>query len=99
MNQEQRIIDTWFKECGWEYWSPEWILARLTEEVGEFARAVNDAYGPKQKKKSESMASVEDELGDILYTLACYANAHGINLDDALGKSIAKVKERDRDRF
>jgi len=28
MNAHQQILDKWFKEKGWEYWSPLSILAR-----------------------------------------------------------------------
>ena len=42
---------------------------------------------------------LEAELGDILYALACFANAHQINLDTALQKSHEKVITRDLTRF
>ena len=50
MNQHQQTLDKWFKEKGWEYWSPLSILARLMEETGEFARLVNHLYGDKPKR-------------------------------------------------
>jgi NTP pyrophosphatase (non-canonical NTP hydrolase) len=37
MHKYQKQIDKWFQEQGWEYWKLMDILARLTEEVGEFA--------------------------------------------------------------
>ncbi len=99
MNREQRDIDTFFKQEGWLYWSPHEILARLMEETGELARLVNHVYGPKKKKTEESTQEFADEVGDILYTLACFATTHGINLDEALQQSIDKVKTRDQKRF
>ncbi len=99
MNKEQKDIDAWFKESGWEYWTPHEILARLVEEVGEFARLVNHEYGPKKKKDSEATQHFEEEIGDILYTLTCFANTHNINLDEALKRSLDKVIERDKNRF
>ncbi len=99
MNKEQKDIDAWFKERGWEYWTPHEILARLVEEVGEFARLVNHEYGPKKKKDSEAAQHFEEEIGDILYTLTCFANRHNINLDEALKRSLDKVVERDKNRF
>jgi len=33
MNKHQKKLDKWFKEKGWEYWSPLSILARLVEET------------------------------------------------------------------
>jgi NTP pyrophosphatase (non-canonical NTP hydrolase) len=99
MNQHQKALDEWFKEKGWPYWQPLEILARLTEETGEFARLINHAYGPKKKKNGEAEQNFADEIGDIIYTLACFANSHGIDLDEALKMSIEKVTTRDKDRF
>lgn len=99
MQKGQQEIDLWFKEKSWPYWAPHEILARLIEEVGEFARVINHLYGPKKKKSDEADQALEDELGDILYTLACFANTHDIDLDKALQKSIDKVKDRDKNRF
>lgn len=99
MNNGQKQVDRWFKNKGWAYWSPHEILARLVEEVGELARLVNHQYGPKKKKSEEAAQTIEDEIGDVLYALACLANTHDIDLDQALQKSIDKVELRDKDRF
>ena len=99
MTTEQQAIDEWMKSDGWSYWTPHEMLARVTEEVGELARAVNHEYGPKKRKASEAEQTIEAELGDILYALACFANAHQINLDSALEQSHNKVKQRDITRF
>jgi len=79
MYKHQQTLDKWFKERGWEYWFPLSILARLTEEVGEFARAVNHLYGDKPKRDDEKEQNLEEELGDILYTLMCFANSPRYN--------------------
>jgi len=99
MNNHQKQIDDWFKEKSWEYWDPMVINARLMEEVGEFARLINHLYGSKKKKPDEAKQDLELEIGDILYTLACFANSHNIDLDDAFQKSIDKVINRDKDQF
>lgn len=99
MEEHQKELDKWFKDQGWEYWTPHEILVRLMEETGELARLVNHLYGPKKKKDTEAEQDIEEEIGDILYTLICYANAHDINLDNAIQKSFEKVIKRDKDRF
>jgi NTP pyrophosphatase (non-canonical NTP hydrolase) len=99
MNKEQQELDQWFTERSWPYWTPHEILARLVEEVGEFARLVNHEYGPKHKKSEERTQEFQDEIGDILYSLACFCNTHQIDLDAALKGSLEKVKSRDKDRF
>jgi NTP pyrophosphatase (non-canonical NTP hydrolase) len=99
MNKHQKQLDTWFKEKDWPYWQPLEIIARLAEEVGEFARIVNHIYGAKKKRPDEAKQDLEEEIGDILFTLACFANSHDIDLDDAFDKSLDKVMNRDKDRF
>ncbi len=99
MNKQQQNVDVWFEQQGWSYWSPHEILARLIEETGEFARLVNHEYGPKKKKADEQLQDFEEEIGDILYTLTCFANTHDIDLDHALTRSLEKVKVRDKNRF
>jgi NTP pyrophosphatase (non-canonical NTP hydrolase) len=98
MNKYQQQVDDWFHEQGWDYWQPLTILAQLTEEVGEFARVLNDRFGAKDKKDSEASQKVEEEIGDIMFTLICFANAHDIDLDAAIQSSIDKVIDRDADR-
>ncbi len=99
MEKHQKELDKWFKDNNWNYWSPLGILARLMEETGEFARIVNHVYGEKKKKLSEEEQDMEEEMGDIIYTPICFANSNGINLDNAIRKSLDKVMERDKDRF
>ena len=99
MNKHQKELDKFFKENKWEYWSPLSILARLYEECGEFARVVNHLYGDKKKKDTEVEQALEDEIGDIMYTLICFANSHNIDLDEATQKSFNKVMKRDKGRF
>jgi len=42
---------------------------------------------------------LEEEIGDILYTLICFANSNNIDLDRAIKKSFKKVIKRDKHRF
>ncbi len=99
MEKYQKQVDDWFVEQKWEYWEPLAIVARLYEEGGEFSRIVNHVYGPKKKKLDEHAQNMEEEIGDIVYTLICFANSHNINLDNAIQKSIDKVIIRDKNRF
>ena len=99
MKKYQKELDNWFKKNNWKYWSPLSILARLFEECGEFARLVNHIYGDKKKKGTESHQELEEEIGDITYTLICFANSNNIDLDQAIKKSFKKVIQRDSNRF
>ena len=99
MKKHQEAVDKLFKENNWQYWSPLSILARLFEEGGEFARIVNHIFGDKKKKTDEAEQNLEDEIGDILYTLICFANSQNIDLDKAIEQNINKVATRDKNRF
>lgn len=99
MKELQERIDEYYQKEGWPYWTQHEILARLTEEVGELAREINHQYGPKKKKAGEAENTIKAEVGDILYALACLANAEGFSLQEALEQSIEKVETRDQVRF
>lgn len=95
----QRAIDDWISQYDAGYWPPLANLARLTEEVGELAREINHAHGPKTKKSSEDPGSIAGELGDILFTVATLANSLDIDLDEVVRANLEKVTNRDADRW
>ncbi|MBI4144660.1 nucleotide pyrophosphohydrolase [Candidatus Woesearchaeota archaeon] len=92
-------VDAWTQQFKIPYWQPLEILARLTEETGELARELNHRFGPKKKKASEDVKDVGDEMGDIIFTLACLANSQRIDLDDCWKRVMDKCYGRDKDRF
>lgn len=89
----QADVDASIRALG-GYWPPLANLARLFEECGELARAVNQAHGPKQVKSGETAAAAREELGDVLYTLLVLANSLDVDADTALGEALAKVRSR-----
>jgi len=95
----QKQIDDWAQTLEVPYWSPLSMLARLSEETGELARAYNHKYGEKPKKPTEAADDIEGEMGDIIFDIMCMANAEGIDLDNAIQKVISKAQIRDKDRF
>lgn len=94
----QAEIDAWIGQNG-GYWSELSMLARLTEETGEVAREYNHRFGAKTKKASEGEAELALELADVLFILVCMANQQGIDLDDAMGRTLEKYRIRDAGRF
>ena len=99
LKSKQKEVDAWIKQYSVPYWQPHEILARLTEEVGELAREINHLYGPKKKKADEDKKEMEDEIGDIIFTLCCLANSKGIDLDKAFERTMQKCYSRDSNRF
>jgi len=95
----QREVDRYISQFKEGYFSPLALLARMAEEVGELAREVNHRYGEKPKKADEADNSIELELGDILFILACFANSLGIDLTEAHDKVMHKFNTRDANRW
>ncbi len=99
LTDAQKTVDDLVKDFEPPYWPPLSQFARLSEEVGEVARLLNHMYGLKPKKREEAEQQLGEELADVIFTVLCLANSHGINLDVELEKAFDKLRIRDKDRF
>ncbi len=70
------------------YWKPLSHLARLTEEVGELARAMNIKFGDKESKHNGDGREIESELADVFISILTIANAQKINLTKEFEQKI-----------
>ncbi|MGM0559373.1 MAG: nucleotide pyrophosphohydrolase [Myxococcota bacterium] len=95
----QEHVDAWISQWDDGYWAPHANLARLTEEVGELAREINDVHGPKKKKEDEAEGRIADELADILFVVVTLANSLDIDLQVAFEQVMDKYDARDADRW
>ena len=95
IKEAQATVDRWIKEYGVRYFSELTNMACLTEEVGELARIMARRYGDQSFKEGESHDPSE-EMADILWVLICLANQTGVDLTEALKKSIEKKTSRDK---
>ncbi|SDQ54875.1 NTP pyrophosphatase, house-cleaning of non-canonical NTPs [Virgibacillus subterraneus] len=95
----QERVDAYISQFKEGYFSPLSLMARLTEELGEMAREVNHYYGEKPKKSSETRKNIDEELGDIIFVLTCFANSLDIDMSEAFELSINKIETRDKDRW
>ncbi|MBX0356238.1 nucleotide pyrophosphohydrolase [Halobacillus sp. Nhm2S1] len=95
----QKRVDDYISQFKEGYFSPLSLQARLTEEVGEMAREINHRYGEKPKKSTEVDKALEEELGDVIFVLTCFANSLDIDLSDAFEQSMSKIETRDKDRW
>ena len=98
IEQAQKAVDDWIKENGVRYFDELTNLAMLTEEVGEVARVIARRYGEQSEKESDKKKDLGEEMADVLFVLICLANQTGINLTEALQKSLEKKTNRDKDR-
>ena len=98
-NDIQERVDQYISQFKEGYFSPLSLVARLSEETGELAREVNHYYGEKPKKKTEQDGTIEEEIGDIIFVLACFANSLNIDLSEAFDQSMTKFEIRDKNRW
>lgn len=71
-------------KAGFDWKGVEEVLAKLDEEVAEFKEAV----------ASRKAADMEEELGDMLFTMVNIGRFLQVNPEDALRKTIAKFVTR-----
>lgn len=93
LSEAQHAVDASIQALG-GYWPPLANLARLFEECGELARAVNQTHGPKPVKSGEAATSLADELGDVLYTTLVLANSLDLDAESALEGALARAAGR-----
>jgi MazG nucleotide pyrophosphohydrolase domain. len=99
IRQLQQEVDDYIGQFEEGYFSPLALIARLAEELGELAREVNHRYGEKPKKPTELEKSIEEETGDLLFVLICFANSLQIDLEKAHDRVMEKFRIRDANRW
>lgn len=97
IKEAQETVDNWIKEYGVRYFSELTNMACLTEEVGELARIIARKYGDQSFKEGEK-CDLSDEMADVLWVLLCLANQTGVDLTEALARTLAKKTQRDATR-
>lgn len=87
----QQQVDAWIQAHGgyWEDWA---LLARMAEELGEVAGALQRLKGLRPRPEEADLAA---EVGDLLFILCAFANATQIDLDQAFARTLAKYNARD----
>lgn len=91
LSDVQRKVDEAVASFG-GYWGPFQLLARLTEELGEVARDLQRQHGMRPRPQPSNLA---DEVGDLLFTLAAFANLEKIDLNQAFEQVLEKYRRRD----
>ena len=95
----QTRVDQWIGQFEEGYFSPEVMVMRLAEELGELAREVSHHYGPKQKKGTEADSSVALEPGDLLFVVISFANSLHFDLEEIFNHVMDKFERRDSHRW
>ncbi len=98
INEAQLTVDKWIKDIGLRYFNELTNMVLLTEEVGELARIIARIYGEQSFKESDKNKDLGEEMADVLFVLICLANQTGVDLTEALQKSLVKKTKRDKER-
>lgn len=98
LQELQTKVDHWIQNTKIGYFSELTNLGQLTEEVGELARIITRTYGQQNYKSTDLKKDLSEEIGDILFVLACLANQTGTNLQTAFEQTMHKKETRDLGR-
>jgi len=97
----QKQVDEFVNQFEIGYWPPLSMLGALIEELGEIARIINakEGYKPMKKDNGSLDQLLGEEIGDVLFSIACLANYYKIDMHKSLETSIQKYNVRDKERW
>ncbi len=99
VKEAQRIVDQYIRSFEEGYFPAYTNLVRLMEEVGEFSKEFNHQFGPLKKQSNSDQNGLEEEIGDIYFSLCVLANQLDIDLSVALRNVVDKYVARDQKRW
>ncbi|MBD3192343.1 MAG: hypothetical protein GF308_17020 [Candidatus Heimdallarchaeota archaeon] len=76
------------------YWSKEWLIYPVMEELGEFSKELQIAEG-LHPEKTTSKEKMEEEFGDLLFAVLALGRGLNVDIEQAIIKSIKKFQTRD----
>ena len=93
----QKIVKNWVKTKGFK-WSAYAEFCHLVEEVGELGEALTVKQGERQAGSGyEGLADhsdLEEEIGDILFSLIGIANRFNIDLENCFNSTIKRYDKK-----
>lgn len=81
--------------------TPDWMLLKLTEEVGELVQAHLDASGQgrdRGREGADRQAAIADELADVVSMCLVYARHAGVEVEDAITQKWFRYEAGHRER-
>jgi NTP pyrophosphatase (non-canonical NTP hydrolase) len=87
-------VDTLIESLG-GYWSKEWLLQPVIEELGEFSKELQIDAGLHPGKLT-SKEKLEEEFGDLLFAVIALGRGLEINIEKAILSTIAKYQTRSK---
>ncbi len=75
------------------YWSKEWLLQPVLEELGEFSKELQIDAG-LHPGKSTTKEKLEEEFGDLIFAVIALGRGLEIDIEKALMNTIRKYQTR-----
>jgi len=75
------------------YWSKEWLIEPVIEELGEFSKELQISAG-LHPGRSTTPEKLNEEFGDLLFAVIALGRGLNINIEQALEYTIAKYSQR-----
>ncbi|MHA1154565.1 MAG: MazG nucleotide pyrophosphohydrolase domain-containing protein [Candidatus Heimdallarchaeota archaeon] len=75
------------------YWSKEWLIEPVIEELGEFSKELQISAGLHPGKTTSSKKLME-EYGDLLFAVIALGRGLNIEIEESLLNTISKYKNR-----
>lgn len=68
-----------------------WAAGQCFNEAGEVFELFEKSY---RKDIDLDLGKLEDELGDVIWGIACICNTFGMSIDNVIMNNISKLRER-----
>ncbi|HSU27010.1 MAG TPA: nucleoside triphosphate pyrophosphohydrolase [Chitinophagaceae bacterium] len=78
------------KQVGFEWENKEQVWEKVEEETAELQSALRQAQGPGNQSSDELQAKVEEEFGDLMFSLINYARFLQLDAENALERTNHK---------
>ncbi|NHJ86162.1 MAG: hypothetical protein FK734_11920 [Asgard group archaeon] len=75
------------------YWSEEWLIHPVIEELGEFSKELQIHAG-LHPQKNTSKEKLSEEFGDLLFAVIALGRGLGLEVEESLLKTIDKYSNR-----
>ena len=75
------------------YWSKEWLIEPVIEELGEFSKELQIDAG-LHPGKSTTKEKLSDEFGDLLFAVIALGRGLNIDIEKSILNTISKYRKR-----
>ncbi len=75
------------------YWSKEWLIEPVIEELGEFSKELQISAG-LHPGKTTSPEKIMEEYGDLLFAVIALGRGLNIKVEKSLLNTISKYTQR-----